>query len=72
MAETKTRQLQLWQCKICTHTFYTPVGRKQALYRRLFRRPERIECPACELVTSVKKKIITKEIQEDVEKENTD
>lgn len=59
------RELQIWQCRDCTHTFYTEVGKKQAWYRRLFRRAERIECYVCKKLTATKKKIVTKEIRDE-------
>ncbi len=59
----KYRKLQLWKCKSCTHTFYTPVKKKQAWYRRLLGKPEKIKCPVCNLCEAVKKRIVTKEIR---------
>ena len=59
-----TRQLQLWKCKECGHTLYTAVGKKQGFFRRLFSRPERIECPACYKGKAKKVRIVTKEIRE--------
>lgn len=58
------RRLQVWRCTGCTHEFYTPVGKRQVWYRRLFRRPERIECQVCAEIKAKRVRIVTKEIRE--------
>lgn len=53
------RQKQVWRCQGCTHEFYTAVEKKQAWYRRLFRRRERIECKVCAEVKAIRVRIVT-------------
>lgn len=67
-------RMQLWKCKDCGHTFYTPVGKGVVWYKAFYglivrfvtRKPLRIQCtaPACKKVTAKKVKIVSKEARE--------
>ena len=71
MTTTVTEELQLWRCAPCLHSFYRPIGFKQAWYRRLFRKPDVITCPICGQFTAKQKKIVTRTVVV-VEEEFTD
>ena len=65
-----TKKLQLWKCKKCGHTFYTPLEEKQVWYLRIrerflgvIGRPVYTNCQVCSELKSVKVKIVTKKIQ---------
>lgn len=52
------KQKQIWKCQGCGHQFYRPMGQKQSLVRRIFRRAERIECEVCHKVMAIKIRVV--------------
>ncbi len=65
-----TKKLQLWKCKKCGHTFYTPLEKKQVWYLRIRERflgvighPVYTTCQVCSELKAVKVKIVTKKVQ---------
>lgn len=54
------KQLQLWKCQVCGHTFYTSVTRKQAWYRRMLFLSEAIECPSCSALLARRQEVVRK------------
>ena len=65
-----TKTLQLWKCKKCGHTFYTPLEKKQVWYLRILQcflgvigRPVYTTCQVCSELKAVKVKIVTKKVQ---------
>ena len=56
------RHLQLWKCKKCGHTFYTPLTKKPNWFmNKFFSRKIKKWCTACSSHNTKKVKIITKE-----------
>lgn len=64
------RQKQVWRCQGCGHEFYTPVEKKQAWYRRLFRRKEKIECKVCAEVKAIRVRVVSFKDKPNEEKHN--
>jgi NAD-dependent SIR2 family protein deacetylase len=53
------KQKQVWRCQGCGHEFYSPVEKKQAWYRRIFRRQEKIECNVCAEVKAIRVRVVS-------------
>lgn len=53
------KQKQIWRCQGCGHEFYTPLEKKQGLFRRIFRRREKIECEVCVEVKAIRVRVVT-------------